>query len=64
MTLPERTFIARRLARLKAATEHAAAKREHLPQPLFWSLFHSQLKEIRAEKERERLLREALEGLE
>ena len=63
MTQREETVIARRLARLKAATESAAAKRERLPQPLFWSLFRSQIEELRKDKERARMLREALEGL-
>jgi len=54
--------IAARLETLKKATLAAAAKRERLPQPLFWSLFHSQIKEIRASKERLREASELLSG--
>ena len=54
--------IAQEIERLKVATESAAAKREHLPQPLFWSLFGSQIKELRAAKKRDRELREIFEA--
>ena len=43
--------IARRLARLRKVTLDAAQKREHIPQPLFWSLFHAELDELRRQKE-------------
>ncbi len=48
--------IAEKLAKLKSATVAAAASRSRLPQPLFWSLFHAELKEVKREKELARAL--------
>lgn len=48
--------ISRRLERLKVATVDAARSRERLPQPLFWSLFRSEIEELRQQKELRRLL--------
>lgn len=39
--------IASRLERLKSAALQAAAKRERLPQLLFWSLFRLEVEELR-----------------
>ena len=57
-----KSTIALEIERLKKATIEAAAKRDQLPQPLFWSLFHSSLKEIRKAKEEERVLSQLLES--
>lgn len=48
--------VARRVRKLQSSVLEAAAKRKRLPQPLFWSLFHNELEEIRRSKERKRLL--------
>lgn len=55
------SYAAREIQRLKTATIEAAEKRERLPQPLFWSLFHSALNNVREQKERERALADLLE---
>lgn len=48
------TAAAQRLRTLKQASFRAAEKRERLPQPLFWSLFHEELRQIKKEKRRDR----------
>lgn len=48
--------IAARIQSLKSSVLHAAATRERLPQVLFWSLFHTEIKSIKRRKERKRLL--------
>lgn len=53
---------AKAIKRLKDATIAAADKRERLPQPLFWSLFTSELAEIKDGKESDRLLDSLLKG--
>ncbi|MCO6431354.1 MAG: hypothetical protein J5J00_10875 [Deltaproteobacteria bacterium] len=55
------TNTAREIQRIKKAVITAADKRQRLPQPLFWSLFHNALKDVRRSKERERALAELLE---
>jgi hypothetical protein len=42
--------IAQQIQRLKEKTIQATRERERLPQPLFWSLFRTQLESIREEK--------------
>ena len=54
--VPERSSVAERIERVRSATLKAAEKREHLPQQLFWSLFHAELEEIRKEKKLKRAL--------
>lgn len=56
----ERTAVAKELENLKDTILRLARDRERLPQPLFWSLFNSRLKEIKKSKEVSRILREAL----
>jgi hypothetical protein len=46
--------IAKEIQRLKEKTIQATRDRERLPQPLFWSLFRSQLDLIREEKRMKR----------
>ena len=57
----EMSGVAKEIQRLKTATIRAAQNRERLPQPLFWSLFHSSLKEVREAKEQERLISDLLD---
>jgi hypothetical protein len=56
------SFVAKEINRLKIATIEASKERERLPQPLFWSLFHSALADVRAAKERDRLINDLLES--
>ena len=56
----EPSKIAERLKRLKSAIFEVAAKRERLPQPMFWSLFRDQIKSVKRRKELRRMLLEAL----
>ena len=44
------SHMAQKLEQIKELTIAAAQKRSHLPQPLFWSLFHAQLAELKREK--------------
>ncbi len=48
--------IAIEIERLKKIVTQLASDREMLPQPLFWSVFHSQLDEVRKKKELKRML--------
>lgn len=57
---PGPTELAEKLHRLKKAALSAAERRERIPVPLYWSLFHSQVREMRKAKEKERLLRSLL----
>ncbi len=47
-------LLALRLSKLKKATLAAIRKRENLPHVLFWSLFHSEVSQIRERRQRER----------
>ena len=58
---PQPSAIAKAIETLKRASVDAAASRERLPQPLFWSLFNSRLKEIKREKLVDRTLRDVFE---
>ncbi len=55
---PGPTDIARELAQIKLDALAAAGKRSHLPQPLFWSLFHSRLAGLKSAKKQVRELEE------
>ena len=55
----EASELALRLMRLKQATMRVVGDRERLPQPLFWSLFHTEISEIRRRRLAERLARMA-----
>ncbi len=57
----ELSYTAREIQRLKTATIEAADKRERLPQPLFWSLFHSALQNVRETKNKERAISDLLD---
>ena len=60
----ERTYVADRLDRLKRATLNVVNRRERLPQPLFWSLFHTEVDEIRKKRKQERVARCAFLGID
>ena len=52
------TPLAAEVERLRQATVAAAGKREHLPQPLFWSLFRSEVDRLKRQKAVRRALEE------
>ena len=58
----ERSGVAREIDDLKSTILRLSKDRERLPQPLFWSLFNSRLRDIKRHKELERLMRETLGG--
>jgi hypothetical protein len=58
----ERSSVADDIADLKSTVVKLAEERERLPQPMFWSLFHSRLEGIKKHKELTRLLDAALGG--
>ena len=51
---PSRSQISEQVRRLQAATLRAIQRRERLPQRLFWSLFHSEIEEVRQKRQRRR----------
>ena len=46
--------ISEQLERLRGVTLQAISVRERLPQPLFWSLFHAELEDIKKKREKKR----------
>ena len=52
--LDSKSILSNRLDRLKHATLNAIKRRERLPQPLFWSLFHAEVEDIKAKREKKR----------
>lgn len=56
----ERSAVAVDIEKLQSTVKRLASERETLPQPLFWSLFHSRLEAIRKQKEISRVVRETL----
>lgn len=59
-SLPSASPIAEQLDRLRQNVLKVVATRERLPQPLFWSLFHTQLDQVKAARKAERVRRAAL----
>ena len=55
-----KTPLALEIEQVRDATLKAAAKRQHLPQPLFWSLFHSRIRQLKQEKHNERVIKQAI----
>ena len=49
------------LRRLQQATVAAASRREHLPQPLFWSLFCTEIAKIKHRKAKQRRIKETFD---
>lgn len=60
----ERSAISANIDNLKATVKRLSEEREVLPQPLFWSLFHSRLSAIKKQKEIERVVGSALGELD
>ncbi len=58
----ERSRIAEEIDDLRTTILRLAKDRERLPQPLFWSLFNSRLKNIKRDKELSRLLEGVFNG--
>lgn len=56
----EKSSIAQEIEDLQHTILRLARDRERLPQPLFWSLFNSRLRDIKKNKELDRVLRETL----
>jgi hypothetical protein len=56
----ERSAVAANIESLQATVKRLADEREVLPQPLFWSLFHSRLAAIKKQKEISRVVSEVL----
>ena len=52
------------MKRLKGAAWNASERWQKLPQPLFWSLFHSAIGDFRKAKSRKRLLENIFDGSE
>ena len=52
--------VAREIESLQETVNRFTRERERLPQPLFWSLFNSRIKEIKKSKELSRAVKEAL----
>jgi len=49
-----KTPLAEKLSNLKSATLGVVSRRERLPQPLFWSLFHTELDSIKKRRKKQR----------
>lgn len=58
--VPVASLLAERVRRLREATVRAATARERLPQPLFWSLFRSEIDAIKKRKAQKRAVSAAL----
>jgi len=56
LTPRERSAVAQDIDKLQATVRRLATEREVLPQPLFWSLFHTRLSSIRKQKEISRVV--------
>jgi hypothetical protein len=56
----QRSAVAREVEELQKTVLRFARDRERLPQPLFWSLFNSRLRDIKKHKDLARLLKETL----
>lgn len=52
--LIQRTELSARVDHLKTSTLRAIARRERLPQPLFWSLFHTEVAGIKKRRNAKR----------
>ena len=56
----ERSAVAANIESLQATVKRLSEERDVLPQPLFWSLFHSRLASIKKQKEISRVVSEVL----
>ncbi|RIL12548.1 MAG: hypothetical protein DCC75_00170 [Proteobacteria bacterium] len=59
---PELSETAREIRELLQISADAAQRRARLPQPLFWSLFHSRINDIKRRKRAQRLLGDIFGG--
>ncbi len=59
-SLQRPTSLSQDLQRLKSSTLRVVDSRERLPQPLFWSLFHSQMAALKKRKKKNREVQSAL----
>ena len=57
-----KSSVASEIDRLKRATCDITSRRERVPQPMFWSLFHDQLNALKERKRLERVIEAALGG--
>ena len=55
----EPSAVAADIDNLQATVKRLVREREVLPQPMFWSLFHTRLKSIRRQKELSRVVSQA-----
>ena len=56
--------LAKDLSKFKNSIKTAVSSRERLPQPLFWSLFNSKIKELKERKESTRRIDQLLGKLD
>jgi hypothetical protein len=56
----ETSSVASNIESLQTTVKRLAEERDVLPQPLFWSLFHTRLSAIKKQKEIARVVSEAL----
>lgn len=56
----DKSAVAREIESLQETVNRFTRERERLPQPLFWSLFNSRIREIKKTKELSRAVKEAL----
>ena len=59
--VPTKSKLSEELDRLKRASIDALSSRERIPQPLFWSLFHSELAGLKKRKHLERFIEQVFE---
>ncbi len=59
--VPTKSKLSEELDRLKRASIEALSTRERMPQPLFWSLFHSELAGLKKRKHLERFIEQVFE---
>jgi hypothetical protein len=59
---PERSAIAEEVRALELAISRSVSKRERMPQPTFWFLFHKRIEEIKKKRELQRKVDEILGG--
>lgn len=57
------SHFAAEIERLRVVSLETAKKRDFIPQPLFWSLFLSELDKVKREREQIRAIEEALSKL-
>ncbi len=55
---PVKSGVSKEIERLLSTSAALSRTRERLPQPLFWSLFHSQIRDIKKKKRLDRLLQD------